>query len=145
MRAPLIIAGIEISLIAMLDFEQSIEPIGGSATRRMANGSAFKMTAWEKHRIVLSGSGWVPAPLLAVDYSQPFVIELPIPEAFAIGQALPAGWQSRSAPWGEYTVTDQSGASVRMIYPKMTVVSAGPKKSNGHGASPAWDLTCEVA
>lgn len=138
------IAGIELSIISWLDFDQSIEPIAGSTVRRMASGAAFKLTHYRKHRISLSASGWLPAPLNAINYDAPFEIELPIPEAFRIGESLPAGWSSRSAPWTEYTTTDQHGASVRMVYPKMTVISDGPRKSNGNAANPSWELVCEV-
>lgn len=141
----LVIAGIDLSIIGWLDFEQRIEPIGGSTTRRMASGTAFKMTRWVKHRIVLSGSGWVPSPLNAIDYAQRFDIELPYPEAFRAGESLPTGWASRAAPWGEVTVTDQAGVAVRLVYPKMTVVSDGPTKSTNQGAARSWELVCEVA
>lgn len=139
------IAGISISIVAMLDFDQSIEPIGGSSMRRLASGGIFKTTNWQRHRISLSASGWVPAPLNAVNYAAPFEIELPHAVAFAVGEALPTGWASRSAPWGEHTVTDQSGTSVRYVYPKMTVISDGVKQTNGNSASPSWELICEVA
>ena len=81
------VAGISISLVAMLEFDQAIEPIGGSSLRRMANGQAFKSTHWHKHRISLSGSGWVPAPPNAIDYSAPFEIELPHAIGFNAGDA----------------------------------------------------------
>ena len=144
MTPSLKIAGLELSIVALLDFTQSIEPIGGSSTRRMANGAAFKTGHWQKHRISLSGSGWVPAPLNAIDYTAPFELELPHALAFRPGEALPAGWSQRSAPWGEHTVTDQAGAAVRYVYPKMTVISDGPRQTNGNDASPSWELTCEV-
>jgi hypothetical protein len=135
------IAGIEVSLIAALDLQQSIEPISGSTLRRMASGAGFKMGHWRKYRISLSGSGWVPAPLNAINYDAPFEIELPFPVAFAVGESLPAGWSQRSAPWGEHTVTDQAGVSVRYIYPKLTVFSDGPLQS--HDGNPSWEMTLE--
>lgn len=139
------IAGIDLSIIGWLDFDQRIEPIGGSSVRRMANGAAYKLSHWSKHRIVLSASGWIPAPLNAINYAQPFEIELPYPEAFRVGESLPSGWSSRAAPWDEKTVTDQAGVAVRLIYPKMTVVSDGPTKSSDQGAVRSWELVCEVA
>lgn len=144
MNPSLKIAGLDLSIIGWLDFQQRIEPIGGSITRRMASGAAFKLTHWGKHRISLSASGWVPTPLNAVDYSQPFEVELPYPEAFAVGQALPAGWSSRAAPWGETTITDQAGQSVRLVYLKMTVISDGPAISADQSANRGWELVCET-
>lgn len=134
------IAGRTISLAAMLDYDQQIEAIGGSEIRRMASGAAFKMTHWQKHRISLSASGWIPAPLIGVNYSAPFEIELAKPEAFAIGEALPAGWSVVS----ESTVTDAAGNSARLVYPKMTVVSEGARLTNNNAANPSWELVCEV-
>lgn len=138
------IAGIEISIIASLDLQQRIEPISGSELRRMANGAGFKMGHWRKHRISLSGSGWVPAPLNAIDYYAPFEIELPYPMAFQVGEPLPDGWSQRAAPWAEHTVTDQDGVSVRYVYPKMTVYSDGPQQSHD-GESASWEMTLEQA
>lgn len=144
MRATLIIAGIELSVIAWLDFDQAIEPMGGSTLHRMANGAGFKISAWRKHRITLSAGGWIPPALLAVDYTAPFEIELPIPFGLNVGETLPAGWASRSAPYGETTQTDQDGKSLRMVYPKLTVFSDGPRQSAG-GGSRTWELVCEEA
>ena len=139
------IAGIDLSIVAWLDFDQSIEPIGGSSLRRMANGQAFKSTHWHKHRISLSGSGWVPAPLNAIDYSAPFEIELPHAIGFNAGDPLPTGWTSRAAPWDEKTVTDQTGSTLRLVYPKITVIAEGPRQTNGNGGNPSWELVCEEA
>lgn len=140
MREPLIVGGVEVSIIAYLDFDQSIEEIGGSSTRRMASGELSKMTRWRRHRITLSAGGWLPAALGGVDYGSAFVIELPVPVALMPGELLPDGWEIRV----EKMVTDQSGASVRLVWPKMTVVAEAPRQANGHQASPTWELTCET-
>lgn len=137
------IAGLEVSLIAWLDFDQQIEPIVGSSVRRMANGAAFKLSHWRKFRISLSASGWVPVALNDIDFTAPFEIELPLPIALRAGELLPAGWSARTAPWAEHTVTDQAGVSVRYVYPKLTVVSDGPTQRNGLSASLSWDLVME--
>lgn len=137
------IAGIEISIIASLDLQQRIEPISGAEMRRMASGAGFKMGHWRKYRISLSGAGWAPASLNGINYDAPFEIELPFPVAFAVGESLPSGWAQRSAPWGERTVIDQSGVSVRYVYPKLTVFSDGPQQS--HDGNPSWEMTLEQA
>lgn len=139
------IAGYELSPIALLDFDQQIEPFGGSTTRRLSNGAAFKMTGWRKHRISLSASGWVPAALNGVDYSAPFEVELPLPIALRVGEPLPDGFTARSTPWSEHTVTDQAGISVRYVYVKVTVISDGPRQSHNLSATPSWELTLEQA
>lgn len=143
MTPSLIIAGKNLSIIGWLDFDQRLEPIGGNSVRRMATGSAFKLSHWRKYRVSLSASGWVPAALNAINYDAPFEIELPWPESFAIGEALPPGWSSRAAPWDEKTVTDQAGNSVRLVWPKLTVIAEPPVKSNGSSNTPSWELVCE--
>lgn len=144
MTPSLKIAGVEISVAALLNFDQSIEPFGGTATRRLGSGAPFTMTHWGKHRIRLSASGWVPAPLNAIVAGVPFELELPWPESFTVGEALPSGWTSRAAPWDEKTVTDHAGNSVRLVWPKMTVISSGPSKRHGNASNPSWELTCET-
>jgi len=143
MTPSLIIAGVDVSIISWLTFDQNIEPISGSSVRRMTNGAAFKMAGWRKHRFSLSASGWVPAPLLAVDYDSPFEVELPLPVALNAAESLPTGWTSRAAPWVETTVTDQAGNSVRLVYPKITVIAEPPRQRHGLDGSPSWELVCE--
>ena len=143
MNPSLVIAGISVSVVSWLDFDQSIEPISGSSVRRMTHGAAFKMAGWRKYRITFSGSGWVPAPLLAVNYDSSFVIELPLPVTLNSGESLPSGWTSRSAPWAEVTKTDQVGNSVRVVYPKMTVIAEPPRMGHNLSGNPSWELVCE--
>ena len=88
----LVIAGIDVPIMSWLEYEQTIEPIGGSTLRRMANGAAFKLSHWRKWRVSISASGWIPSALNAIDYNQPFEIELPMPVGLRIGEALPPGW-----------------------------------------------------
>lgn len=139
---PLIIAGIELPLRARLDFSQTYEPVGGSSSRRMANGALFKMSQWRRWRTTISGGGWVPPQLLAIDYSAPYTIECVAPLALAVGEALPANWTQRVAPWGERTFTDELGVAVRMFYPIITVMSDPPRLITGSGG-PSWELVCE--
>lgn len=139
----MVINGITVSVVAWLDFDQSLEPISGASVRRMTSGAAFKMSGWRKYRITLSGSGWVPAPLLAINYDASFVIELPLPVTLNAAESLPSGWTSRSAPWGEVTKTDQEGVSVRVVYPKMTVIAEPPRMGHNLSGNPSWELVCE--
>lgn len=138
----LIIAGVELSIISWLDFDQKIEPISGSASRRMGGGALFKMTHYRKHRISLSASGWVPPALWGVDYDAPFEIELPRPLSLNPADALPPGWSARAAPWDEVEVTDQAGYVHRLILPKLTVMAEPPAQSHP-GSDPSWELVCE--
>ena len=142
MTPTLKVAGIEISIIAWLNYNQEITPIGGSSLRRKANGSGFKLTHWRKWRIGISASGWIPPALNGIDYDAAFELELPRPLALKVGELLPAGMTSRAAPWDERSVTDQAGNAVRLVFPKMTVFAEPPSQS--HGDDPAWELICET-
>lgn len=144
MTTSLKIAGIDVSLIARLDFDQRLEAFGGSTVRRMANGAAFKTSHWRKYRISLSAGGWVPPALNAIDYDAPFEVELPLPIALNTGETLPAGFSARVSPWAEHPVTDQAGNAVRYVYVKATVIAEPPSQSNGNGASPSWELVMEM-
>jgi len=140
----LIIDGIDLPILSWLDYEQTIDPIGGSTTRRMANGAALKLTHWRKWRVSISASGWVPSVLNAIDYDQPFDIELPTPVGLSVGEPLPSGWIARS-DFPEHTVTDKDGNAIRYVYIKMTVIAEPPSQRHGRSNAPAWNLTCEVA
>lgn len=136
----LIIAGVPVSVIAALDLTQDMEREDGSSFSRMAAGQGFKITFWEKRRIRVSAQGWIPPALHGIDYRAPFVAEFSKPLALAIGEPIPDGITARSAPWGERTVIDQSGASVRLLFFKMTVFSSGPRVSGGRGLDTSWEI-----
>lgn len=145
MRAPLIIAGVEISLAAMLDFSQQMQAISGRKTRRFADGSVFIFKRWRKMQVSLSGGGWIPPALWSVDYDAPFPVELPIPIVLAAGAPLPAGFTARAAPYGEVTNTDEAGAAARRVWVKFTAVSDGPSMTNDQDNNPVWQLVLEQA
>lgn len=139
---PLVIAGIELPLRAILDFSQTFEPLGGRSARRLANGALFRMSQWQRWKTTISGGGWVPPQLLGIDYTQPYTIECVTTLALAVGEALPATWTQRASPWGEKTVTDESGVAVRLFYPVLIVMSDPPRLITG-GSGPSWELVCE--
>ena len=139
----LVIDGISLSIVSFLDFDQNIEPIGGSSMRRISNGAAVKIAHWRKYRITLSASGWIPPTMFGIDYETPFEIELPLPVSLKTSESLPSGWSQRSAPWTEVTKTDQAGNSYRVVYVKMTVISEPPTQRHGFAGTPSWDLVCE--
>lgn len=144
MRPSLKIAGLDISVIAWLDFNQRVTPLAGGSSRRLSNGSLLMMTRWQaKYRVTLSGSGWVPAPLLAIPTRSPFVIELPKAIAWPVGEALPPGWMPRAAPWAEFIHTDPAGQQTRMVYVQMTVATEEGATQEGDGSDASWELTCE--
>lgn len=139
---PLIIAGIELPQRARLDLSQTFEPIGGRSSRRMASGALFRMSHWQRWRTTISGGGWVPPQLLGIDYDQPYTIQCVTTLALAVGESLPPTWAQRSSPWGETSVTDERGVTVRLFYPILTVMSDPPRLISG-GSGPSWELVCE--
>lgn len=139
------IGGIDISIIGWLDYDQQIEPIGGSTLLRMASGAGYKLGHWRKYRISISAGGWIPPALFGVDFDAPIALELPHPIALNASEALPAGWSTRASPWSEVTVTDQNGRSSRMVYVKLDVYAEPPRQSTGHSGNKSWQMVFEQA
>lgn len=138
----LIIAGITLPKECALDLAQSLSPIGGSTRRRMSSGALFSMTRWRRWKMTLSGGGFVPAPLLGINYDQPYEVHCIQPVSFRLGEALPAGWRARSdVP--EFQVTGRDGIVTRLVYPILTVMSDPPEIIPG--GNPTWKLDCEEA
>lgn len=139
----LIIADITLPERSRLDFQQTYEPILGGARRRMANGSLFSMTHWKKWKTTIRGSGWVPAPLLGIDYSSAYFVHCIEPIALRPGEDLPPGWSART-DWPEVILpADAHGVSVRLVLPILRVMSDPPTFSPG--MNPTWELICEEA
>jgi hypothetical protein len=139
------IGGIDLSIIGWLDYDQRIEPVGGSTFLRMANGAGYKLSYWRKYRISISAGGWIPPALFGINYNAPMTLELPLPIGLNALEVLPSGWSARSAPWAEQTVTDQEGNSIRMVYVKMTVFAEPPRQSNGNNGAKSWEMSFEEA
>lgn len=134
------IAGRSISIAAWLNYDQQVVQIGGSSVRRKANGAAFKMTGWQRHRVTISASGWTPPALIGINTAASFELELPQPLAFAAGEALPAGWTNLR----EETVTDAAGNTARLVWVKLTVLSDGPTLTSDNTANPSWEMAFET-
>lgn len=144
MGAPtLIINGITLPQRARLDLQQTFERVqGGGESRRLANGGLFTMQRWRRWATTLSGSGWIPAPLLSLPIGEPFAVHSVAPLALRIGEPLPAGWAART-DWPEVAVTGELGVTVRLVYPILTVATLdGPRYMTG-GDGPSWELNCE--
>lgn len=62
------LGGVRVPILACLEFSQTYEPIGGSVIHRMQSGKAVKQTHYTKWRTTLSGQGWIPVGLNALDY-----------------------------------------------------------------------------
>ncbi|MBP9803901.1 MAG: hypothetical protein KBE22_03200 [Candidatus Accumulibacter sp.] len=137
------IGGISLSIVGWLDYDQNIDPVGGSSFLRMANGAGYKLSHWRKYKISISAGGWIPPALFGVNYDAPLTLELPLPIGLNAAETLPPGWTARSAPWTETTVTDQAGNSIRMVYVKMDVLAEPPRQSNGNNGDKSWEMSFE--
>ena len=137
------IGGISLSIIGWLDYDQRIEPVGGSTFLRMASGAGYKLSHWRKYRISISAGGWIPPALFGVNYDAPLTLELPLPIGLNAAESLPAGWSARAAPWDEKTVTDQNVNSIRMVYVKLDVFAEPPRQSNSLSSAKSWEMVFE--
>lgn len=74
-KDPLIIGGIQLPDEIQDEIEIQFEDDGGgSSFRRLSTGQGVKQTAWQKRKITISASGWVPLELDAIDWRQPVTI-----------------------------------------------------------------------
>ncbi len=162
------LGGVVVPIEALLDFEQSYEPFGGSTVLRMMDGTAVKQQAWRKTRTQLSASGWVPLGLDALDFSAPLVLKCAKPVAISSASnviTLPAGRRSDFAPLGFAIAADRTlvetscglvgnvatlgivagAVGYRALYvPQLTVVTDGPQeRASLTRAEHSWDMTCE--
>lgn len=99
------IGTLEIPTRAALDLEQTYEYIGGETTLRTVNGSGIKQQTWKKTRTTISGGGWLPPGIAALDTAAILAVACIVPRAIgadASRQAtLPAARRSDAGhtPW----------------------------------------------
>lgn len=166
----LILDGVELPDVAALDLTQGYEPLGGSTVLRTVNGTAVKLTAWQKLRTSISGSGWTPSGLGAIDFSVPMVISCVAPRAiFSAGNSVALPAARRTDPGAEpycfailpggtpvstsvsvvadvATAAPVSGASkyVFHYYPELTVYADPPTEQFSPATGQAtWTITAE--
>lgn len=166
----LILGGVIVPLVAGLDLSQTYDQFGGVWTARAMNGAAIRREHWRKLRTQISGSGWIPPGLHALDYSTPLTLSciaprmlrsatnslaLPAarrsdtgytPYAWAVmadgsAQATPVAMASNTA-----TATAVSGAQAYLFFyfPTLSVYAEPPaERFDPRGAVAGWDLTAE--
>lgn len=106
---PLIINGIELPIRVGI-VTQSYEPITGSVKMRMHSGRGVKQTHFTKLATSISGSGWMPNGLAAIDVSQPVDMWCIGPRAvFTTALSLTISGQIRpdDAPWVLAKINDE--------------------------------------
>lgn len=99
----LMIDGVRLPLAAAGVVSQSYEDFGGFGVLRLGLGAAVHQQAWRRVRTTLSASGWVPAGLDALDWSQTHVLGCVAPRSIqAAGRVitLPAARRTDAAPYG---------------------------------------------
>ncbi|TLX65065.1 hypothetical protein DN820_01770 [Stutzerimonas nosocomialis] len=147
--------------------EETIAPIGGSATLRMSGGAGVKMEHWQRWGGTISGSGWMPPGLAGLDYSQPLelrstkvlshggagpvfpLLNTPRPDVAPWAQAL-LGDEWVTVPCvlaeGEVTVPPVAGASLYQVcyMPIFSVFCDPPAETQSAGtAAHGWTINWE--
>jgi len=164
------IAGVEFSLQTFAA-NQSYRPIGGSTLHRKLNGAGAKQTHWSKLGTTLSGDGWAPAALAAVDWSAAVEIYCIEPRAIhsaSTSATLPAARRSDlavnvlayavvagelvatavSVATDTATATAVTGATSYQFYyyPKLNFYSNGPAESlDMERGVYSWSIEAEEA
>lgn len=163
-----VLGGIQIPILARLEFTQTYELIGGTVTQRMQSGKAIKQTHFNKLRTVLSGQGWMPAGLDGLDYSNPLLLKCAAPRCisntnpqFTIPSArrtdlefTPKGYLLLNGELLETAITIQTdivrfdsvpNALYQVHYYPEILVFVDPPQTQGNMASAefSWSLTCE--
>jgi|GEM_PF-1019549 hypothetical protein len=165
------IGSIEIPLRSALDCATAYEQIGGETILRTINGSGIRQETWKKLRATVSGSGWIPPGLDAVDSTQQQVVAFAAPLAVTCDGSrqatLPAGRRSDSGytPWaialladggiidtpvavvGDTATADAVADAIgyqAWYYPQITAWVSRPSQSLEHQtATWSWELFVE--
>jgi len=167
----MLIGTIEIPLRSALDCETAYEWIGGETILRTISGAGIRQETWKRLRATVTGSGWLPPGLAAVDTTQQHVVAFAAVVAVTCNGSrqatLPAGRRSDSGhePYAVALFADGSqlptpvailanvatadavsravGYQV-LYYPQITAwVSRSPLSQDHAGASWRWDLIIE--
>ncbi|MDZ7735884.1 MAG: hypothetical protein U5P41_07140 [Gammaproteobacteria bacterium] len=83
MKAGLILGGVTLPAEANIGIRQTYELLGGRAQLRMASGTARLLNRWQKLRTRISGDGWTPRELAALDFGEPLLLACVAPRAVA--------------------------------------------------------------
>lgn len=165
------LGGVAVPLSAALDLSQTYEPIGAVTTLRAMNGAALRMTHWRRLRTSVSGSGWVPAGLQALDYGAQLELRCIAPRALIADGArqatLPAARRSDTgyAPWAVAVLADGSVTNTPVVlagnvatadavagatgyrihyYPVLTVYAEPPtERFDPQTGAAGWEITAE--
>ena len=165
------LGGVVVPITPALNFQQVLRPIeGGSGIVRMMSGRGVKQTAWSRKAVELSGDGWCPLGLGALDYAAPMTLKCGVPtvarsqsttialptarrtdagyEPFARAH-LPSGEEVRTAisiTSHIATLTPVAGAISYAVWywPQLTVLASPPEETFDRATGDtSWTLTAE--
>ncbi|MDO9596738.1 MAG: hypothetical protein Q7J47_03360 [Azoarcus sp.] len=154
---------------AAMSLTQRIETFGGRNRLRFSNGAGLNQVAWQKQRITLSGTGWCPLGLGALNYAAPLTLKCGKPVSLTAASNiltlpttrrtdagyLPYAWAH--LPDGPVntpvvlaghvaTCTPVAGAVAYsvMYYPEISALCDPPAETvEAGGAVVSWELTAE--
>lgn len=165
------IGGLVIPVTAAFTLRQRIETLGGRNPIRFANGASLRQIAWQKLRVTLSGDGWVPLGVDALDFASTMTLKCGLPAALRNASGvitLPAARRTDTGytpfarahlPTGDVqtavalvgnvaTCTTVAGAISYTVsyYPELTVWADPPAQDfDGAGAATSWELVLDQA
>ncbi len=165
------LGGLVVPITAALGLSQSISVMGGRSSLRLGNGARLTQQSWEKLRISLSGDGWVPLGLDALDFEATMTFRAGVPHALrANGNVvtLPAARRTDTGylpfarahtPEGDVNTTLEIAGNVATCaavtgaisytvsyYPQLTVWADPPEQQfDRANASSGWELNLEEA
>lgn len=82
------IDGTLIPIKAVVKLTQTYERAGGRNLLRMRSGRGVMQSRWEKVRSDIAATGWIPAPLAALDQTVPHVLDCAAPRAVPVGTVV---------------------------------------------------------
>lgn len=149
---------------------QQYEPLGDGVVLRRSRGAGVKMRHWDRRwSVTVSGSGWLSADLLGLDFDQPLELRCTAPMGLsttALSVQLPTAVRPDRAPWafaevegrlrraevayaaGVATITPVAGAARYIVrwMPLFNVLMNRPSSGLDGGArSASWSFTAEEA
>ena len=164
------LGNIDIPILEVEEYSETIEKIGGFVLLRTVLGSGLRQCNWVKHRITISGGGPLPASLLEVDHTNSHVLKLSAPQTIQSPSnviVIPAARRT-DVPLEAYAVMDVDGYLVEAniisvvvdtvtltavagavayrvnYWPQFTVFVDPPSsQTNRRGAVTQWTLNCE--
>lgn len=138
-----ILGGIAVPLYARLEWSQTYRWLEGATTHRMWSGRSVKQSTWRKLATEISGGGWVPSGLSALDYSQPLVLACAAPLAIVGGGTPPVPVRTE-ADFATVTL-NVDGVDITYCYPKITVYCDPPQEQlDGVTGNYGWRLSAEM-